>query len=169
MTLSQATPSSVGSRGRLGDAAIAAGSVLATSTTGRIVSAPGVAGWYRTIEKPWWNPPNWVFPVAWSLLFLLMGVAFYRVLRAPSASPRRRGAIVLFALQLVMNVSWSLSFFGAHSPVLGLLIVVPFWLLILATQQTFSRVDGVAGWLLVPYLAWVAFATVLNAAIVSLN
>ncbi len=169
MTLSAATPSSVGNRGRLRYAAIAAGSVVATSTTGRIVSAPGVAGWYRTIAKPWWNPPNWVFPVAWSLLFLLMGVAFYRVLRAPSTSPWRRASIVFFALQLVMNVSWSLSFFGAHSPVLGLVVVVPFWLLILATQQTFSRVDRAAGWLLVPYLGWVAFATVLNAKIVSLN
>ena len=157
------------SRRGLGYAALAAGSVLATSTTGRIVTAPGVKGWYRTIAKPWFNPPNWVFPVAWSLLFVLMGVAFYRVLRAPAAMPWRRVAIVCFLAQLVMNVSWSLSFFGAHSPLLGLIVVVPFWLMIFATQQAFWRIDRAAGWLLVPYLAWVAFATVLNAAILAMN
>ena len=133
------------------------------------MSAPGVAGWYRTLAKPSFNPPNWAFPVAWSLLFLLMGIAFYRVLRAPTDTPRRGVAVGCFLAQLVLNVGWSVSFFGAHSPKLGLFVIVPFWLLILVTQRAFRGIDRVAGWLLVPYLAWVAFATVLNAAIVSLN
>jgi translocator protein len=148
---------------------IAASSVLVTSTAGRIVSAPGVRGWYRTIAKPSFNPPNWAFPVAWSLLFALMGVAFWRVLRAPAETPGRRAAIALFLAQLVVNVGWSVAFFGANSPLYGLLVIVPFWAMIVATLVAFRAIDRLAGWLLVPYLAWVSFAAVLNAAIWRLN
>jgi len=140
-----------------------------TSTAGRLVSAPGVAGWYTTITKPSFNPPNWAFPVAWSTLFLLMGIAFWRVLRLPVQTPGRCVATILFVVQLVINVSWSLAFFGAHSPILGLAVIVPFLLTILATMRAFYKVDAPAGLMLVPYAAWVAFATVLNAAIVRLN
>lgn len=150
-------------------AAIALASVVATSTAGRIVSAPSVAGWYKTIAKPSFNPPNWAFPVAWSLLFALMGVAFWRVLRRAPSTPSRAAAIRLFAVQLVVNVGWSVAFFGAQSPSAGLVVIVPFWLLIVATIRTFHRVDRIAAWLLAPYAAWVAFAAVLNAAIVRLN
>ncbi len=148
---------------------VAAASVVATSTAGRLVSAPGVAGWYKTIAKPSFNPPNWAFPVAWSLLFLLMGVAFWRVLRRPVGQPGRVSAIGFFVAQLVVNVGWSLAFFGAHSPLLGLLVIVPFWVLIVATMRAFGAVDRVASWLLAPYVAWVAFAAVLNATIWRLN
>ena len=150
-------------------AGIAFASVFVTSSVGRIVTAKPVAGWYRTLAKPSFNPPNWVFPVAWSALFLLMAVAFFRVLRTPSTTPRRLLAIWLFVAQLVVNVSWSAAFFGANSPLAGLIVIVPFWLLILATALTFGRIDRIAGWLLAPYLAWVAFATVLNASILRLN
>lgn len=150
-------------------AAIAAVSVLVTSTAGRIISARSVAGWYKTIAKPSFNPPNWAFPVAWSLLFVLMGVAFWRVLRQPQGTPSRTTAVGLFGAQLVVNVCWSIAFFGARSPLGGLIVIVPFWLLILTTIRTFHRVDRPAAWLLAPYAAWVAFAGVLNAAIVRLN
>ncbi|MFO0736463.1 MAG: TspO/MBR family protein [Labilithrix sp.] len=150
-------------------AAVALGSVVATSSIGRAITAGPVVGWYRTLAKPSFNPPNWVFPVAWSTLFLLMAVAFFRVLRTPPATPRRPLAIALFLAQLVVNVAWSAAFFGASSPIAGLVVILPFWVLILATALTFARIDRVAGWLLAPYLAWVAFATVLNATIVHLN
>ncbi|MBS2015203.1 MAG: tryptophan-rich sensory protein [Deltaproteobacteria bacterium] len=150
-------------------ALVAAGSVILTSTAGRIVSAPGVAGWYRTLAKPSFNPPNWVFPVAWSTLFLLMAVAFWRVLRTPPETRLRSRAIVLFVAQLVVNVGWSVAFFGAHSPLFGLLVIVPFWLLIVVTMVTFAQIDRVAGSLLAPYVAWVAFATVLTATILRMN
>jgi translocator protein len=156
------------SRRGLGLAALAAASVIATSTAGRIISAAPVAGWYKTIAKPSFNPPNWAFPVAWTLLFVLMGIAFWRVL-VTAPGTRRTRAISLFAAQLVTNVGWSTAFFGAHSPVLGMVVIVPFWLLILATAWAFRAVDRPAAWLLTPYLAWVAFAAVLNAAIVTLN
>jgi tryptophan-rich sensory protein len=150
-------------------AAIAAGAVIVTSTAGRIISAPGVAGWYRTIAKPSFNPPNWAFPVAWSTLFVLMGIAFWRVLRLPVQTSGRCVATILFVTQLVVNVCWSLAFFGAHSPILGLAVIVPFLMTILATMRAFYKVDVTAALLLVPYVAWVSFATVLNAAIVRLN
>jgi len=150
-------------------AAVAAAAVVITSTAGRLVSAPGVAGWYKTIAKPSFNPPNWAFPVAWTTLFVLMGIAFWRVLRSHMQTAGRCVAIILFVTQLVINVSWSLAFFGAHSPILGLAVIVPFFLAILATIRAFYKVDVAAALLLVPYAAWVSFATVLNAEIVRLN
>ena len=149
-------------------AALAALSVLLTSTAGRLVSAPSVAGWYKTLAKPSFNPPNWVFPVAWSILFAMMGVAFWRILRLPP-SARRTLASRIFLVQLVVNVGWSAAFFGAQSPLAGLIVIVPFWVLIAATARIFASLDRVAGLALVPYLAWVAFATLLNASIVALN
>ena len=168
-TASSGDASLFASRRGVSLAALSAASVLVTSTAGRIVSAPSVAGWYKTIQKPSFNPPNWAFPVAWTLLFILMGVAFWRVLRAPKGTPSRRLAIGLFVGQLVVNVGWSLAFFGARSPGLGLLVIIPFWLCIVTTAFVFHRIDKAAAWLLAPYVGWVAFATVLNASIYHLN
>ncbi len=125
--------------------------------------------WYPTLVKPSFNPPNWAFPVAWTLLFALMGSAFWRVLRAPEGTPWRALGLKLFVAQLVVNVAWSTAFFGARSPLLGMLVIVPFWALICANALVFRRVDRAAALLLVPYLAWVAFAAVLNAAILQMN
>jgi tryptophan-rich sensory protein len=150
-------------------ALIAAGSVIATSTAGRLITAKPVKGWYTTLAKPSFNPPNWAFPVAWSTLFLLMGIAFWRVLRRPRETPKRSLAVGLFLAQLVVNVGWSTAFFGANSPIAGMVVIVPFLGLIVATALVFGRVDKAAGWLFAPYIAWVTFATVLNAAIVELN
>ena len=148
---------------------IAAGSELITSVIGQIVSAPGVRGWYRTIAKPVFTPPNWVFPVAWTILFTMMGTAFWMVLRRPSETPFRRTAIALFVVQLVFNSAWSAAFFGAKSPFLGLIVIVPFWGILLATGIVFRKVHRLASMLLVPYLAWVAFAALLNFTIWRMN
>jgi tryptophan-rich sensory protein len=148
---------------------LSAGCVIAASTAGRLISKAPVAGWYTTLVKPSFNPPNWAFPVAWTLLFALMGVAFWRILRTPVGTPWRPAAVALFVTQLVLNVAWSVAFFGAHSPLFGMCVIVPFWLTILATALVFHRLDRPAAWLLAPYLAWVAFATLLNAAIWRMN
>jgi tryptophan-rich sensory protein len=150
-------------------ALVAAATVTGASTAGRLISKAPVAGWYKTLAKPSFNPPNWAFPVAWTLLFLLMGAAFWLILRRPPGTQWRTQSIALFLAQLVLNVGWSSAFFGAHSPVLGLFVIVPFWGMILATAVVFARVDRTAGWLLAPYLAWVSFAIVLNAAIWRMN
>jgi translocator protein len=151
------------------DAAIAAGAVVVTSFIGNTATLPKIQGWYAGLAKPWYNPPNWVFGPAWTLLFALMAIAFWRILQKPAATPGRGTAIALFVLQLVLNAGWSVLFFGMESPRLGLVEIVPFWLAILATLVAFARIDRLAGWLLVPYLAWVSFAGVLNYGIVSLN
>lgn len=148
---------------------LAAGAVIVTSTAGRLISAPGVAGWYKTLVKPSFNPPNWAFPVAWTTLFLLMGIAFWRVLRLPVQTSGRCVATVLFVTQLAFNISWSFAFFSARSPLLGLAVIFPFLLAILATIRAFYKVDVAAALLLVPYAAWVSFATVLNVEIARLN
>ena len=150
--------------------ALAAGaSVVATSTAGRLITTPIISGWYRTLRKPSFNPPNWAFPVAWTLLFVLMGIAFWRVLRTEPQTPGRRLAITLFLVQLAVNVGWTAAFFGAQSPAYGMVVIIPFWLLIVATAVASYRVERVAGWLFAPYIGWVAFATVLNLAIWQLN
>jgi benzodiazapine receptor len=150
-------------------ALVAAASVLIASVAGQLASASAVEGWYRTIAKPWFTPPNWVFPVAWTLLFTIMGTAFWRILRHPSGTPSRRTAIALFVVQLAFNSGWSAVFFGAQSPKYGLVVIAPLWALILATILVFRGMDRLAARMLVPYLVWLTFAAVLNVAIWTLN
>jgi tryptophan-rich sensory protein len=147
----------------------ATASVFVASIVGQLASASSIRSWYPTIAKPWFTPPNWVFPIAWTLLFTLMGTAFWRILRRPAGTRGRSAGIALFLVQLGFNVGWSVAFFGAHSPFYGLLVIAPFWFLILATTWVFRAMDRLASWLLVPYLAWVTFAAVLNLAIWRMN
>jgi benzodiazapine receptor len=165
----RARPTPLASRHGAVLAALSAASVIVTSTAGRLITAAPVKGWYKTLAKPWFNPPNWAFPVAWTLLFALMAIAFWRVLRAPPGAPGRKRAIALFLAQLVVNVGWSAAFFGANSPLAGLIVIVPFLAMIVATGRAFHAIDSTAGWLLAPYVAWVSFATLLNEEILRLN
>jgi tryptophan-rich sensory protein len=150
-------------------ALLAATSVVVASVAGQLASRSAVDGWYQTIAKPSFTPPNWVFPVAWTLLFTMMGAAFWRVLRRPPGTPWRRTAVALFIAQLICNAAWSAAFFGAHSPIYGLYVIAPLWVLILGTLLVFRLMDAVAALLLVPYLAWVSFAALLNAVIWRMN
>jgi tryptophan-rich sensory protein len=133
---------------------------------------PGVFGgrfqpgpWYEALVKPAWTPPGWAFPVAWTVLYVLMGVSLWLALRAGAG----RTAIAVFGLQLLLNGTWSWLFFGLQRPALALAEILVLWLLILASTVLFWRVRPLAGALLLPYLAWVGFAAVLNAALVRLN
>jgi translocator protein len=123
--------------------------------------------WYARLEKPDWNPPSWVFGPVWTTLYLLMGVAAWLVW------DRHRGAarvaLALFVVQLVFNAMWSYLFFGLQAPGLAFAEIVLLWLLIVATAVLFWRARRVAGVLLLPYLAWVSFAAVLNFTIWQLN
>ncbi len=123
--------------------------------------------WYDTLDKPSFNPPSWVFGPVWTTLYLLMAVAAWLVWR--SDDRRRRPALALFAGQLVLNAVWSPLFFGARLPGWALAEIVVLWLAVAATTAWFWSIDRRAGALLVPYLAWVSFAAVLNAEIVRLN
>lgn len=117
--------------------------------------------WYKGINKPSFNPPNWIFAPVWTLLFTLMGIALYLVWAAPS-SKIRTIALVLFGVQFVLNVFWSYLFFGINNPLLSLIEIFALLVFILATGTYFYFVNSFAGYLFIPYFFWVGFASVLN-------
>jgi benzodiazapine receptor len=136
---------------------------------------PGAVGgrfqpgeWYAALTKPALTPPGWVFPVAWTLLYATMGVALFLVWQRRGA-PLRTSALAVFAVQLVLNAAWSWLFFGLHRPDLAFIDIVALWVLILASAVLFRRIRPVAGALLLPYLAWVGFASYLNLMLWRLN
>ncbi len=138
------------------------------SAIGGYATFESVRTWYPTLVKPSWNPPAAIFGPVWTLLYLLMSIAAWRVwLRREQTGARP--ALRLFFVSLALNALWSVLFFGLHRPGLALLEVVLFWGTLVLIQLRFARLDRVAGWLWAPYVAWVSFATVLNAAIWRLN
>jgi tryptophan-rich sensory protein len=139
---------------------------LVTGMIGGMVSASSIEGWYRTLAKPSWNPPDWVFGPVWTVLYVMMAVAAWLVWKTKD---RVGPAMVLFGVQLALNLGWTLLFFGARSPGMALIEVVFLWSSVLATMLAFFGRQSTAGWLFVPYLAWVSFAAVLNYTIWSLN
>jgi translocator protein len=144
--------------------------VAATSILGQIATYPNLVPWYAELAKPSFNPPNWVFAPVWTALYALMAFALWRVLRVQKPSGAHRSyAIGLFLFLLILNAAWSWMFFWAHSPLLGLINIVPQFVVILVTIFSFARLDGLAAICLVPLAAWVAFAGVLNTAIWLLN
>lgn len=135
---------------------------LLAGFVGSLFTNPTIkAGWYATLIKPELTPPSWVFPVVWTILFILMGIALYLVWQKPQ-HPKFRLASLLFTAQLILNVWWSLLFFYQQRPSWALLEIVPLWFFILFTLLTFKKIDRRAGWLLLPYILWVTFATYLN-------
>jgi translocator protein len=142
---------------------------LAAGGIGAVPTMRAIPGWYRTLRKPSWTPPGWVFGPVWNVLYLMMGFAAWLVWRRDVEDQRRRPALVLFGIQLAFNSLWSLIFFGLRSPGLALAEIVVLWRLILETAIRFHRIRPLAGLLLLPYLLWSTFATGLNAAIWWLN
>ena len=153
----------------LGFGAMAIIAVAAVSVIGQLATYPNLAPWYAGLVKPSFNPPNWVFAPVWTTLYVLMAFAVWRILRLPEASAARRLALTLFFAQMAFNAAWSWMFFGAHNPMLGAINIIPQFLVIVATVVAFHRLDRIAAWCLVPLVAWVAFASVLNIAIWQLN
>lgn len=125
--------------------------------------------WYAGLAKPSFNPPNWVFAPVWTCLYLLMGIALFLVVRHGWNDPAVRIAIILFAIQLLLNGIWTPVFFSLHQILGGLVIIVLLAIAIVLTAIWFYRISPAASWLMAPYLLWVCFATVLNAAIFRLN
>jgi len=139
----------------------------AVSALGGWATASSVGTWYQTLAKPDFNPPDWVFAPVWTALYLMIAVAGWRAWRRGGAEARR--ALVVYAVQLVLNLSWSYVFFGARLVGPALLVIAALLAAIVANALLFWRLDRWAGMLLVPYAAWVSFATLLNAAIWRLN
>lgn len=142
---------------------------MLASMIGSLFTVPQLAGWYRALNKPFFTPPDMVFPLVWTFLYALMAVSFWRVLRAKPEAGSRKAAIIAFVVQLVLNVAWSYAFFALKSPLLGLVVIGALLIAIVVNIRTFLAIDRAAGYALYLYLAWVAFASVLNTAIVFLN
>lgn len=141
---------------------------LAVSTIGGLATTRSVDSWYAGLNKPSFNPPNWVFGPVWTALYIVMAIAAWRVYLGPE-SRSRRTALALYGMQLALNLAWSLIFFGLRSPLPALLEFALLLLAIVGTAVSFWRLDRPAGLLLVPYAIWSAFAFVLNLEIWRLN
>ena len=140
--------------------------VCVVVTTGAVIGINNVPGeWYQSLNKPFFNPPNWIFGPVWTALYAMIGIAGARTwLRS-----RMGGRMQLWGSQLLLNFMWSPIFFGMESPLGALILIVPMLVCVIAfIIMTYSR-DRLSMWLFVPYAAWVAFATALNASIVYLN
>ena len=141
---------------------------LLTGYAGSRVTDPAVDTWYLEIQKPFWTPPDWVFPVVWTSLFVTMGAAAWRVWRHAGFGPGRT-ALTLFAVQLVLNFTWSALFFGLQNPGAALIEIVVLIAAVTGTTVAFNRHDPTAALLMAPYLAWTSFAALLNASIWWMN
>lgn len=125
--------------------------------------------WFDTLNKPAWNPPGYLFGPVWTALYLLMGIALGIIWTNNSPELNKRTAYSLFAVQLFLNFWWSIFFFNFHSPALALVDIVLMLITITLTIFSFSTFSKPAAWLLVPYIAWVSFASILNFTIWNLN
>jgi tryptophan-rich sensory protein len=142
---------------------------LAVGALGASATFDGVRSWYPTLVRPSFAPPSWVFGPVWTTLYVMMGVASWLAWRERAARREVRSALALYGIQLVFSLAWSWLFFGLRRPGLALIDIALLLVLIALTARRFARVSRMAGLLLLPYWAWVAFATVLNAAFWWLN
>ncbi|MDO8618785.1 MAG: TspO/MBR family protein [Candidatus Daviesbacteria bacterium] len=135
---------------------------LGAGIVGSFFTASSIPTWYQTLNKPFFSPPNWIFAPVWILLYILMGYSLYLVWA-------KKKVPTIFWVQLILNTSWSIVFFGFRNPVLALINIAALWISIFLTIKAFSKINKLASRLLWPYLVWVSFATFLNLAIVFLN
>jgi benzodiazapine receptor len=141
---------------------------LAAAAIGGAATATGVHTWYVGLQKPSWNPPNWLFAPVWGLLYILMAFATWMAWREGDPKMARR-TIALYGAQLTLNALWSVLFFGLHRIGDALCEIVVLWALLIFIQVRLWRIRRTAGLLWLPYLAWVTFAVLLNAAVWKLN
>lgn len=141
---------------------------LAIGGISGFATAAGITDWYVTLNKPSFNPPNYLFAPVWTTLYTLMGISLFIIWRSPEGR-NRNNALVIFAIQIALNFCWSFLFFKFNLPGVALVEIVLLWTSILMMIILFRRISKLAAYLQVPYLLWVSFATVLNAAIWYLN
>jgi benzodiazapine receptor len=135
---------------------------------GALFTTSAIPTWYATLRKPFFTPPNWIFSPVWISLFILMGISLFFVWRKTD-HPKFKIAFIFFFVQLILNVFWSVAFFGLKSPLLGLIDIFLLWIAILLTIQIFLKISKFAGVLLIPYFLWVSFASLLNFSLWILN
>jgi len=148
---------------------LAIGIPLLIGVIGSIFTQESVSTWYLTLEKPSFNPPNYLFPIAWTYLYITMGFASWLVWLKRDTGSYSRNGLIFYSIQLFFNMMWSYLFFTLQNPGLALIEILILLPLIIITTFYFFKTDRIAGWLMIPYIAWVSFATVLNASIYWLN
>jgi len=129
---------------------------------GSLFTTPAIPTWYASLNKPSFTPPNWIFSPVWITLYLLMGISLFLVLHKGLHEKYLNIALIIFGIQLLLNILWSMVFFGIKSPLAGFIVIIILWIAILITILYFFRISKAAGILLLPYILWVSFATVLN-------
>lgn len=142
---------------------------LAIGFLGSYFTRPEIDTWYQTIEKPSWQPPNWVFGPVWTTLYIMMGIAFFLVWKDESRGRNRKLAMIFWSMQLVLNFFWSWIFFNQHELGLALAEIIVLWIFIFITIILFGKINKIAAWLMVPYISWVSFASLLTYTIYTLN
>ena len=136
---------------------------------GSVFTISSIPTWYSTLQKPSFSPPNWIFGPAWTTLYFFMGVAAFLVWRHGVERKEVKTALAIFGGQLALNTLWSIIFFGLHNPFWAFVEIIILWLAILLTIVSFYKVSKTAAYLLLPYILWVSFASVLNFSILVLN
>jgi tryptophan-rich sensory protein len=136
---------------------------------GSFFTSSSVSTWYTTLKKPSFNPPNWVFGPVWITLFVLMGISLYLIWTKGIKTKKARIALILFGIQLLLNILWSIIFFGLKSPFYAFIEIIILWIAILLTIMRFYKISKTAAYLLIPYLLWVSFAAIVNFSIFYLN
>ena len=132
-------------------------------------TATGVGTWYTQIQKPAWNPPNQIFAPVWTTLYIMMGIALFLIWKNNADEANKKKAITLWGIQMLLNFLWSFIFFNQHLIGLALADIIAMWVFIFFTIFAFAKISKTAAWLLVPYIAWVSFAGILNYTIWRLN
>ncbi|WP_413666558.1 TspO/MBR family protein [Mucilaginibacter sp. Mucisp86] len=143
--------------------------VLFIGFVASLVTRPEIAGWYSTLKKPSFNPPPWLFAPVWTVIYIMIATAAYLVWKHRSRKPVYIIARSVYFIQLILNFSWSIVFFGMHQVAGAMIVIILLWFSIVVNINWFSKFNRTAAWLLVPYLLWVSFAGVLNASIYFLN
>ncbi|MES2062705.1 MAG: TspO/MBR family protein [Bacteroidota bacterium] len=142
---------------------------LTIGVVASIFTRPEITGWYSTLNKPPFTPPNWLFPVAWTIIYIMIATAAYMVWKLRDTSATYQTAVIIYVVQLALNFSWSIVFFGLHQILYALIIIVALLVAIILNISWFNRFRKTAAWLLIPYLLWVSYATLLNISICILN
>jgi benzodiazapine receptor len=136
---------------------------------GSIFTRDSVVNWYTLLHKPTFTPPSWLFAPVWFLLYALMGISAFLIWRKGIKDFQVKEGLIIFIIQLLLNILWSYAFFGLKSPLYGLIVIVPLWTAVLLTIINFYRISRTASFLLIPYIVWISYATVLNFSIYILN
>ena len=143
---------------------------LSAGAIGSVFTSSSVDSWYRTLNKPPFNPPSWLFAPVWTALYIMMGISLFLAWSSRSTQRNKKNiALSFFAVQILLNIMWSALFFGLQNPFLAFVEIILLWIAIIITIALFRKISALAGYLLVPYFLWVTFAAILNYSIFILN